>query len=95
MEGWELRTQAELRKTNSCSNYEDNAKGSPGLLSQIFHLDLPNLGVIDLLCTSLVNNYSSKYKGIIGTKLPEVSPCQAMSSPALLLSLSNMTVKKP
>ena len=63
MEGWEARTQAELRKTNSCSNYE------------IFHLDLPNLGVIDLLCTSLVNNYSSKYKGIVGRKLPEVSIC--------------------
>ena len=80
MEGGEAGTQTQLRKINSRSNYEDNAKGSPGLLSQICH---------GLLCTSLVNNYSSKYKGIIGRKLLEVPLCQAMSSPSLAQSVKH------
>ena len=33
MEGWEAGTQTEFRKIISFSNYEDNAKVSPGLLS--------------------------------------------------------------
>ena len=37
---------------------------------------------IDLLCTSLANNYSSKYKGILGRKLLDASLCYATSSPS-------------
>ena len=44
---------------------------------------------IDLLHTSLVNNYSSKYKGILWRKLLEASLCQATSSPSVTQSFKH------
>lgn len=59
-------------------------------------LDLPWFAAIDLLCTWLVNNnYSSKYiRALLGENCWRSLYARLRVAP-LLLSLSNMTVKKP
>ena len=91
MEGWEAGTQTELRKNNSCSKYEDNAKGSPGLLSQIFH------GLLPLTCFvhhQLIIIIPPSTRALLGENWRRSLYARLQVAP-LLLGLSNMTIKKP